>query len=304
VSSAGIVAAAARTNGRDSRYISPSRDETPTLPRRQSPVAQRSVRRQQLTAALGDGSGSSYIPDVTSISQQHYRSSVATPQPRDAVSPRRRATTSSPHRATNGVAVAGGSVVTSPPKYGRGTSGIGAVRTLHVMCADGDAEGALHLLRAQPSLVNDIDDACNTPLHCACASPVVSIELINALLLGGGSLTVKNEDGLAAFHLAVLNTADHAAHALKKFLIFKAAVNPNLRTSRGETAAHLCASNDRHLASLQFLTTTGLDLNVAALLQVQGGDAVSPKRGTARDKARLCGAAASRCRALLDQVEA
>jgi ankyrin repeat protein len=174
-----------------------------------------------------------------------------------------------------------------PPAQGR----------LVALCAAGDVEAALRLLKDFPSEVNTIDSAGNTPLHAACASSVVSLPLVTALLLAGASTSAKNDDGLTPFHLACLNSSDHGqltGHRLKRHLIFKAAVSPNQRTSRGETAAHLCATNDRHLDALRFLVGSGLDLELKAVSpsSIGGGfDGENSRAVTAREKAARCGSA-------------
>ena len=176
--------------------------------------------------------------------------------------------------------------------------------SFHTVVAAGHTEAALTMLRANPELVNHLNAAGETPLHVACGSEWISLELVNALLLAGSSTTVRNHLGYTAFHVACLNAADHASHALKKFLIFKASVNPNQRTARGETAAHLCATHDRHLPALQYLCQGAkLDLDITALARPMGDEASSPqKRVNALDKARLAGVPASRCRQLLESI--
>jgi hypothetical protein len=167
---------------------------------------------------------------------------------------------------------------------------------MHRLCSNGQVDEALSLLRQRPEVVNLLDPDANTPLHCACASPQISLELVNALLVAGSSTSAKNDSGYTPFHVACLNVADHGSHSLKKFLLFKASVPPNQRTSRGETAAHLCARHDRHLESLKYLTTAGVDLTISAMTQQESGDAIgSPRRRTALEAAQLSGVRARRC---------
>lgn len=159
-------------------------------------------------------------------------------------------------------------------------------------------DDALRHIRAQPDDVNHVDQLGNTPLHVACAVDDPSLEVIHALLLAGCNATVRNADGLTPFHVACLNTTD-TQHKLKKFLIFKAAQNPNLRTGKGETVAHLCSIDDKYLPTLKFLATVGVDMQVSALLT--GADGV-PRRMTPLDKARAAGSRASQCRAFLETL--
>jgi hypothetical protein len=182
---------------------------------------------------------------------------------------------------------------------GPATGTIGGRTALHVACASTfrDVDSILELLREQPELVDALDDAGNTPLHAACSASEPSLEVVHALLLSGSSTTVKNEDGFTPFHLACLNPGDRD-HKLKKFLIFKGAQNPNQRTSRGETAAHLLATHDRHFDSLRYLTSVGLDLNVSALLPAEKGQPA--KRMTPVEIARANRLTASKCCAFLE----
>lgn len=166
---------------------------------------------------------------------------------------------------------------------------------LHRLCATGQVDEAVTMLRQRPDAVHSLDADANTPLHAACASPHISLELVNALLLEGASTSAKNDDGFTAFHVACLNTADHNGHSLKKYLLFKAAIPPNQRTSRGETAAHLCARHDKHLDSLKYLTSTGVDLSITALGTGDSGEVGSPRRRSALEVAQQSGTRARRC---------
>lgn len=171
---------------------------------------------------------------------------------------------------------------------------------LHIACATGaqNVEGALAILRANPQLINELDRLGNSPLHRACAAEPPSIEVVHALLLAGAHATLRNEEGLAPFHIACMNVAD-ADHKLKRFLIFKGAQNPNLRTGRGETVAHLCASNDIYTESLKFLSSVGVDMTTTALLTA--GDGTS-QRMTPLDVARKHGREAVNNRNFLESL--
>lgn len=167
---------------------------------------------------------------------------------------------------------------------------------LVALCSAGDVEAALKVLGDFPGEVNTIDACGNTPLHAACASSIVSLPLVTQLLLAGASTSAKNDDGLTPFHLAALNTSDHGqltGHRLKRHLIYKAAVSPNQRTSKGETAAHLCAMHDRHLDSLRFLVGSGLDLDIKAVSPSpqDGATGEASRPITCREKAQRCGSA-------------
>jgi hypothetical protein len=161
-----------------------------------------------------------------------------------------------------------------------------------------DVTEITNLLRADPNAVNYVDVSGSQPLHAACASPGFSIPAIQALLLAGASATAMNGEGLTPLHVACRNTKDHGDHSLKRFLIFSAGQDPNQRTARGETAAHLCAASDDHLDSLRFLSRN-LDLNITALLTDLDG---TPRRMTALDKAKAAGGRALRCRAYLESI--
>ena len=155
-----------------------------------------------------------------------------------------------------------------------------------------------NIIRADPHAVSYIGPSGNQPLHVACASPGFSIQAIQALLLAGASASSTNADGHTPFHIASRNVKDHGDHSLKRFLIFSAGQDPNQRTSRGETAAHLCASSDEHLDSLRFLAKN-VDLNITALLTDLDG---TPRRMTALDRAKASGGRALRCRAFLESI--
>lgn len=229
-------------------------------------------------SAINSQNGNNNFNNYTSAGSYAPRPPGASPRPtidRPGVSPTR------PGRSNT----FGSSSVAMPPAQGRLVS----------LCASGDVDAALRLLKDFPSEVNTIDAGGNTPLHAACASSVVSLPLVTALLLAGASTSGKNDDGLTPFHIACLNTSDHGqltGHRLKRHLIFKAAVSPNQRTARGETAAHLCATNDRHLDALRFLVGSGMDLEIKAVSPSPMDPEGSNSRAvTAREKASRCGSA-------------
>lgn len=161
-----------------------------------------------------------------------------------------------------------------------------------------DATEITNLIRADANAVNYVDGAGSQPLHAACASPGFAIPAIQALLLAGASPSSMNGEGLTPFHLACRNTKDHYDHSLKRFLIFSTGQDPNQRSARGETAAHLCAASDDYLDSLRFLSRN-IDLNITALLTDLDG---TPRRMTALDKAKASGGRALRCRSYLESI--
>lgn len=153
------------------------------------------------------------------------------------------------------------------------------------------------ILRADQKAVDHMDMHGNQPLHTACSSPGFSVPAIQALLLAGASTTSMNARGMTPFHIACCNPHDRD-HALKRFFIFTAAQDPNQRTAKGETAAHLCAEDDAYLESLKFLAKN-VDLNIVALLTDMDGQ---PRRMRALEKAKACGGRATRCRQFLEAL--
>lgn len=137
-----------------------------------------------------------------------------------------------------------------------------------------DANEINYLLRQNQAAVNALDALDNSPLHIACMNPTPSLDAIHALLLAGANTSLKNSAGLTPFHLACLNYRGDTLendHKLKRFLVFKGAQNPNQRTSRGETAAHLCAEDDKHFDSLVFLVGAGVDAAAPAMYSSVNG---------------------------------
>jgi hypothetical protein len=161
-----------------------------------------------------------------------------------------------------------------------------------------DATEITNLIRADSNAVNYVDVSGNQPLHAACASPGFTIPAIQALLLGGASASSMNGEGYTPLHVACRNTKDHGDHSLKRFIIFSAGQDPNQRTARGETSAHICAASDEHLDTLRFLSRN-VDLNITALLPDLDG---TPRRMTALDKAKASGGRALRSRAFLESI--
>ena len=152
-----------------------------------------------------------------------------------------------------------------------------------------DPNEVTFLLRQNQAAVNALDSLDNTPLHLACMNPAPSLDAVHALLLAGANASLKNAAGLTPFHVACLNFKGDPSsedHKLKRFLIFKGAQNPNQRTSRGETSAHLCAEDDRHFDSLVFLIGAGVDAAAPALLTGADG---STRPMTAIDVAQAGG---------------
>ena len=191
--------------------------------------------------------------------------------------------------------------------------------TLHGLCENNQVEAAIALIKANPASVNMLDSADDSPLHVACGSSRPSLPLVRELLLAGASTSQLNRAGLSPFHVAVLNPYD-LDHALKRFLIFKAAVNPNQRTAKGETVAHLCAVDDRYLETLKFLSTVGVDFDAQALslpngrgnhngLTGNGGggttrrdEVASPQKVKPLDASRKAGAAAHQSAKFLEAL--
>eukprot|EP00744_Colponema_vietnamica_P016310 GILI01022880.1.p1 GENE.GILI01022880.1~~GILI01022880.1.p1 ORF type:complete len:380 (-),score=29.20 GILI01022880.1:49-1044(-) len=151
-----------------------------------------------------------------------------------------------------------------------------------------DSNEVTFLLRQNQAAVNALDQLDNTPLHVACMNPMPSLDAIHALLLAGANTSLKNSAGLTPFHLACLNYRGDGLehdHKLKRFLIFKGAQNPNQRTSRGETAAHLCSEDDKHFDSLVFLVGAGVDAAAPAMYS----NATGSRQMTAIDVAQAGG---------------
>lgn len=193
----------------------------------------------------------------------------------------------------------------SPP---RGTS------TIHDLCRYGPEETARAVIKSNPSIVNELDQDDNTPLHAACASTKPSVPLIRDLMLAGASASLLNRAGFAPLHVAALNLHD-TDNSMKRYLIFKAGINPNQRTAKGENVGHLCASNDQFFDNLKFFATVGVDFDVTALasagaMSTSGVDdrggrfgvATSPNRVRPIDVSRMAGAAATKSLAFLGSL--
>ncbi|KPI88212.1 hypothetical protein ABL78_2716 [Leptomonas seymouri] len=116
---------------------------------------------------------------------------------------------------------------------------------------NGHAAALAALLRRCYAAVQCTDAQGNTLLHLACLVEPPSMAVVRCLLSHGASLTAFNANGLTPFHVACLNLQD-ITHALKD-AILAAGVSVDQRSQFGETAAHLLASHDAFLPSLEWL---------------------------------------------------
>lgn len=114
-------------------------------------------------------------------------------------------------------------------------------------------------------IVNKADEEGNTALHVLCGKHNFSTAVLKLLLKAGADASAKNAQGRSPFHIACLNTSDGATQ-LKRALL-GAGCDVNERTDDGETAAHMCATDDRHFDSLQFLCSVDADLSAGAFFQ-------------------------------------
>lgn len=115
----------------------------------------------------------------------------------------------------------------------------------------GHAAALASALRACPDAVHSTDAHGDTLLHIACAVEPPSATVLRCLLHHAAPLNVFNAAGLTPFHVACLNQQD-ITHAMTDALL-AAGVPVDQPSQYGETAAHLLASHDAFLATLEHL---------------------------------------------------
>jgi hypothetical protein len=169
------------------------------------------------------------------------------------------------------------------------------LRACGAPCPNDAIVGAI--LRQRPELLHMIDPAtANTPLHCACNSQRPNSGVVTMLLQHGANPYAFNANGLTPMHLAMLNVNDYD-HQVKRELMMRGGIGLlNQPASSGETAAHMCAANDRHLPALRFLSENGANLNAVAMLIRDG----RPTAASPRDRAVWAGRDAEGCRRFLE----
>lgn len=114
-----------------------------------------------------------------------------------------------------------------------------------------------------PEFLGSVDSNGNTPLHLACAARPAPVANVRAMVAGGASPRARNHAGLTPFHVACLNTSDDS-DVLKGHLVASAGSEVDEFTSDGRTAAHLVATDDRHIDTTAFLIEQGADLSIRA----------------------------------------
>ncbi|RNF11862.1 hypothetical protein TraAM80_00698 [Trypanosoma rangeli] len=119
-----------------------------------------------------------------------------------------------------------------------------------------------------PPLVLQRDKCGETPLHIACGLCKPSLDVIGELLHAGANASVKDAAGFTPFHLACLHTRDDNSLLIQ--LLLESGCDVNVRTTEGETAAHLCAVDDKYFHSLQFLYHVGADFSAGAFFEACG----------------------------------
>ena len=190
---------------------------------------------------------------------------------------------------------------------------------LHAACAVArpSYEIVSAIVTMRPELVHAVDAATgNVPLHFLCAATEPSVKVADCLLsAGGGSgavaysgpVTVHNKDGLTPFHVAVLNANDAVPASetsgpisLKQFLAKRCGKEAlNAKTSKGESAAHLCAISDKYLPALKFLFKSGASCGDSAIVM---GAANASIAVTPLEKARMYGSVTSEVQRYLQHV--
>lgn len=196
---------------------------------------------------------------------------------------------------------------------------------LHAACASNSPcyEIVAAIVAIRPELVYAVDKVTgNVPLHFLCAAKEPSIKVADCLIsASGGSgsnsysgmVTTINNDGLTPFHVALLNVNDYqlprtengsksndSKDSLKSFLLRRCGKEMLLaKTAKGESAAHLCAINDKYLPSLKFLFTNGAPCDQTAIVlgASNAGLAVTPL-----EKARMYGSASTEIQRYLQHV--
>lgn len=153
---------------------------------------------------------------------------------------------------------------------------------LHRACAVSSPSFELieGIVTLRPELCKAIDSISgNSALHFICLNgKLLGNGLIFRLLIDGGApISLRNHDGLTAFHLLVLNRSDTGQnHRMKEMLIEasrragKGRVDIDELTTHGQTALHLVCGDDAHISTTEFLVKNGADINFSVFYRVSG----------------------------------
>ncbi|KAG8347834.1 putative Ankyrin repeats (many copies) Ankyrin repeat Ankyrin repeats (3 copies) [Trypanosoma vivax] len=142
------------------------------------------------------------------------------------------------------------------------------VKLLREECCDSGRVGSF-LGSLDPStlfsVLNSTDEDGNTSLHVACSMGGDAVAVAKLLLAAGANPSARNSAGRTPFHVACLNACDRRWRL--KRLLLKNGCGVNERTDEGETAMHLCATDDLYIDTLRFLYSAGADLSAGAFFQ-------------------------------------
>lgn len=142
---------------------------------------------------------------------------------------------------------------------------------LHVACAARlpDAAVVEALLQVRPELTQGVDaHTGNSVLHVACAARYPHDEIVKKLVIHGVPAQMRNDAGLTAFHIAVLNRADLPRNRVKDTLLTLGDCSVDERTSDGRTALHLVCDSDANVAVVEYLLHRGADVDIAARVRL------------------------------------
>eukprot|EP00002_Diphylleia_rotans_P006710 TRINITY_DN16086_c0_g1_i1.p1 TRINITY_DN16086_c0_g1~~TRINITY_DN16086_c0_g1_i1.p1 ORF type:complete len:144 (+),score=30.49 TRINITY_DN16086_c0_g1_i1:56-487(+) len=93
------------------------------------------------------------------------------------------------------------------------------------------------MMRADPTIVNVVDDSNMTALHCAAMCGQTEVCLV--LIEGGAVVDATDDDGRTALHWAVTERSRDVASLLLRFH-----ADPHMSDAHGSTPASLAAHTD------------------------------------------------------------